>query len=93
MRPVLVVQSNYINDNNYPTTIIIPFSTKLIDQAQPLRYRIKKRENLHQDSDALIAHIRAIDNDRFNACIISIFLVFKRLNVKNKKHIYNFNCF
>ncbi|HIP60506.1 MAG TPA: hypothetical protein EYH01_08780 [Campylobacterales bacterium] len=46
MRPVLVVQSNYINDNNYPTTIIIPFSTKLIDQAQPLRYRIKKKRKL-----------------------------------------------
>ena len=72
MRPVLIVQSDFLNTNNYPTTIIIPLSTKLIDQTQPLRYRIKKRENLHQDLDALIAHIRAIDNDRFIEKISSL---------------------
>lgn len=65
IRPVLVVQSDFINENSYFTTIIIPLSTKLIDDTQPLRYRIKKREKLQFDSDALIAHIRSIDNDRF----------------------------
>lgn len=65
IRPVLVVQSDFINENSYPTTIIIPLSTKLIDDTQPLRYRIAKREKLQFDSDALITHIRAIDNDRF----------------------------
>ena len=65
MRPVLVVQSNFLNENSYPTTIIVPLTSQLIDDTQPLRYRIKKRENLQFDSDALVAHIRAIDNDRF----------------------------
>ena len=65
VRAVLVVQSDFINENSYPTTIIIPLTSQLIDDTQPLRYRVKKRENLKYDSDALIAHIRAIDNDRF----------------------------
>jgi mRNA interferase MazF len=65
MRPVLVIQSDLINKNSYPTTIIIPLSSQLIDDTQPLRYRITKREKLKLDSDALIAHIRSIDNDRF----------------------------
>ena len=65
MRPVLVVQNNFINENSYPTTIIVPLTSQLIDDTQPLRYRIKKREKLQFDSDALVAHIRAIDNDRF----------------------------
>ncbi len=73
MRPVLVVQSDFLNVNNYPTTIVIPLSTKLIDDTEPLRYRVTKREKLQQNSDALIAHIRAIDNNRFVeklACLI-----------------------
>ena len=61
IRPVLVFQNNDLNESNYPTTIILPLTTVLIDNAEPLRLRIVKRENLKKDSDLLLAQIRAID--------------------------------
>ncbi len=65
IRPALILQNDALNSGNYPTTIILPLTTSLIDDAQPLRYRVEKREKLEKDSDVLIANIRAIDNARF----------------------------
>jgi mRNA interferase MazF len=65
VRPALVYQNNELNHNDYPTTIIIPLSTSLIDDAEPIRYRIKKQNNLEEDSDLVLTQIRAIDNNRF----------------------------
>jgi len=65
IRPVVIYQNNELNHSDYPTTIILPFSTSLIDDAEPIRFRIKKRDDLSKDSDVVISQIRAIDNDRF----------------------------
>jgi mRNA interferase MazF len=65
IRPVLVYQNNELNHNDYPTTIIIPLSTSLVDDAEPIRYRITSRDALDKDSDLVITQIRAIDNNRF----------------------------
>lgn len=65
IRPVLVYQNDEINHSQYPTTIIIPLSTSLVDDAEPIRYRINKRDKLKEDSDLVITQIRAIDNERF----------------------------
>lgn len=65
VRPVLVYQNDELNHSDYPTTIVIPLSTYLIDDAQPIRYRMNKKDNLEKDSDIVITQIRAIDNDRF----------------------------
>lgn len=63
-RPVLIFQNDELSKSDYATTIIIPFTTSLINDAEPLRYRINKREKLDKNSDLLIAHIRSIDNNR-----------------------------
>jgi mRNA interferase MazF len=60
----LIFQNDELNKSDYATTIIIPFTTSLIDEAEPLRYRIRKRDRLGKDSDLLVAHIRSIDNNR-----------------------------
>jgi len=65
IRPVLIFQTNDLNHNEYPTTITMPLSTSLIDDAEPIRIRISKREKLLQDSDLILTQIRAIDNSRF----------------------------
>ena len=65
IRPVLVFQTNNINQSGYPTTITMPLSTSLIDDAEPIRMRISKREKLLKDSDLILTQIRAIDNSRF----------------------------
>ena len=64
IRPVLIYQTNVLNECGHPTTIILPISTVLIEDAYPLRYRIKKRDKLEQTSDVLCDQIRALDNQR-----------------------------
>lgn len=64
IRPVLLVQSQFLLDTNHSTTIIIPLTTNLIDDAEPLRIRIAAEGRLQQDSDLLVDQIRAIDNSR-----------------------------
>lgn len=63
-RPVLILQTNMLNHIGHTTTIIVPLTKKMIDGAYPLRYRIKKRENLLQTSELLCDQIRAIDVKR-----------------------------
>lgn len=65
IRPALVFQNDELNHSEYPTTIIIPLTTSLIDDAEPIRMRVEKREKLLQDSDLVITQIRSIDNNRF----------------------------
>lgn len=63
-RPVLIVQNQALLDIHHPSTLIIPLTTKLIDEAEPLRIRIKAQAGLNHDSDLLVDQIRAIDNKR-----------------------------
>ena len=42
----------------------MPLTTKLVDQAAPLRIRIGATGALKKDSDALLDQVRAIDNRR-----------------------------
>ena len=66
-RPVLIIQNQYLLDIEHPSTLIIPLTTNLISNAEPLRIRVTKREKLREDSDLLIDQIRAIDNQRIQA--------------------------
>ena len=65
-RPVLVIQTNLLNEINHPSTIIIPITVNVKDDAEPLRVRISKgSKGFKVDSDLMIDQIRAIDNRRF----------------------------
>jgi len=66
-RPVLILQDQALLDAGHPSTIIIPLTTHLIDDAEPLRVRVKAREQLERNSDLLIDQIRAIDNRRLTS--------------------------
>lgn len=63
-RPVLVVQSQALLDAEHPSTLVIPLTTRLIDDAEPLRLRLSARDRLQKDSDLLVDQLRAIDNRR-----------------------------
>ena len=65
IRPVLIYQNDELNHSDYPTTIVLPLSTSLVDDAEPIRYRISKKDKLEEDSDIVLTQIRAIDNARF----------------------------
>lgn len=63
-RPVLIFQDQALLDILHPSTLIIPLTTQLIDNAHPLRIRVEAQDALKQSSDLLIDQIRAIDNKR-----------------------------
>ena len=63
-RPVLVVQSQALLDAGHPSTYVIPLTTKLVDDAEPLRIRVSAAGRLPRDSDLLMDQLRAIDNRR-----------------------------
>lgn len=64
IRPVLIIQCQDLLDVFHPSISIIPLTTKLVDKAEPLRFRIPAGERLIEDSDLLVDQIRAIDNKR-----------------------------
>ncbi len=63
-RPVLIIQAQALLDAGHPSTLVIPLTTQLIDDAEPLRLRITAQGKLRKDSDLLLDQLRAIDNQR-----------------------------
>jgi mRNA interferase MazF len=63
-RPVLVVQSQALLDAGHPSTYVIPLTTRLVEDAEPLRIRVHAAGKLPRDSDLLMDQLRAIDNRR-----------------------------
>jgi mRNA interferase MazF len=63
-RPVVILQNQTLLDIEHPSYVILPLTTRLIDNAEPLRLRIGARDRLIKDSDVLVDQIRAIDNRR-----------------------------
>ena len=64
VRPVLIVQTNLLN-NEHPSTVICPVTTNVEKDSDILRVHIRKGiANLKIESDIMIDQIRAIDNRR-----------------------------
>ena len=64
-RPVIVVQTDLLNDY-HPSTIICPITTRVQPQSDILRVHLKKGEaGLTEKSDIMVDQLRAIDNRRF----------------------------
>ena len=67
IRPALILQTNELNDVNHPSSIVIPFTTQVIANAQPLRLNIAPRDGLKQASDLMMDQPRTIDNQRITS--------------------------
>ena len=63
-RPVLIVQAQALLDAQHPSTLIVPLTTNLIEDAEPLRVRVPSSAGIRRESDLLIDQLRAIDNKR-----------------------------
>src|SRR4029077_801355 len=63
-RPVLIVQAQALIDAGHPSTLIVPLTTNLVSEAEPLRIRVPAQSALRRDSDLLIDQLRAVDNRR-----------------------------
>ena len=71
IRPCLVMQSDLLNEADHPSTTVLPLTTLLIDDAEPLRYRIKSRDKLKVDSDIMLDQTRTIDNRRMTSNVLT----------------------
>lgn len=68
IRPVVIVQSNLLNDVGHPSTLICPITTNVQPELKVLRVNLKIGEGgLDQTSDIIIDQLRAIDNKRLIA--------------------------
>jgi mRNA interferase MazF len=63
-RPVLVVQTDLLNQTGHPSTIVLPLTSRIVDDAEPLRVRVPDGLGLEAPSDILIDQLRAVDNSR-----------------------------
>ncbi len=64
-RPVLVIQTDFLNKIPHPSTIVCPVTTNIVKDSEILRVHLKKGvANLHEACDIMIDQIRAIDNKR-----------------------------
>ncbi len=66
LRPGLVLQSDLVTEAGYPSTLVIPTTTKVVEEPGILRLHLKKGEaGLKHDSDLLLGQIIAVANESF----------------------------
>jgi mRNA interferase MazF len=66
LRPALVLQSDLVNEAGYPSTIVIPTTTRLIENPGILRLRLKRGQGgIARDSDLLLGQMIAVANESF----------------------------
>ncbi len=88
-RPVVVVQTDLLN-NNHSSTIVCPLTTKIHSESDVLRVHLSKGEaGLIEKSDIMVDQIRAIDNRRFLKRLGMIGRVNKKKLTENIQIILN----
>jgi mRNA interferase MazF len=66
LRPAVVLQSDLVNEAGYPSTIVVPTTTRLVDDPGILRLRVKRGQaGLTRDSDLLVGQLIAVANESF----------------------------
>jgi mRNA interferase MazF len=63
IRPAVIISGDDEN-TMLDTIILIPLSTDLVEDMEPYRMRITKRDKLQQDSDILINQVRTLSKQR-----------------------------
>lgn len=66
LRPAVALQSDLVNQAGYPSTVVIPATTRLVEAAGILRLRAAQGQGgLLQESDLLIGQLIAVANESF----------------------------
>jgi len=63
LRPAVILSRKEEN-SIFNTVIVVPFSTMIVEDSQPYRYKITERDKLEKISDACIYEIRSLSQDR-----------------------------
>ncbi len=66
IKPVIIIQTNFLNDINHKSTIILPITSNLSTKENVLRVKLNlPLEKLTKTSEIMVDQFRAIDNKRF----------------------------
>ncbi|MBI3540978.1 MAG: type II toxin-antitoxin system PemK/MazF family toxin [Deltaproteobacteria bacterium] len=66
VRPAVVIQSDLVSEAGYPSTIVVPTTSQVIDEAGFLRLRLPQGTcGLEKESDLLIGQLIAVANLSF----------------------------
>lgn len=66
IRPVIIIQTNFLNDIKHKSTIILPITSNLTTKENVLRVKLNfPLEKLTKPSEIMVDQFRAIDNNRF----------------------------
>ena len=71
VRPAVIISGDDEN-TMLDTIILMPLSTDLIEDIEPYRMRISKRDRLQQDSDILINQVRTLSKQRVGKKIAAL---------------------
>ena len=71
IRPAIVMSDSALNEVLDLVTVVA-MTTNLIDDAEPLRVRILRRDKLKKNSDAMIEQMRSISKQRIGEKIASL---------------------
>lgn len=65
IRPVLVIQTDYLNEINHPSTWVLPCTTRIVGENILRVVLPKKIAGNNEDCEIMIDQSRTIDNQRF----------------------------
>ena len=65
IRPVLIVQEDYLTQAGLPTVVVLPLTTQIRPSLQHLRILIRARDYLQQDCQVMVDQPRTLDRTRF----------------------------
>ena len=70
VRPAVVLQSDLVSEAGYPSTVVVPTTTRLVEDAGLLRLRLTPSSaGIDHDSDVLIGQVIAIANESFRRAL------------------------
>lgn len=71
VRPAIIMSDTDLNEI-LDLVSVVALTTNLIEDSEPLRIRITKREDLNVDSDAMIEQLRSVSKERIYQKVASV---------------------
>jgi mRNA interferase MazF len=71
VRPAIILSDTELNEV-LDLVCVVALTTNLIEDSEPLRIRIPQRDNLKQESDAMIEQLRSVAKERIQARVGSV---------------------
>lgn len=71
VRPAIIISDSDLNEVLDLVTVVA-LTTNLIDNAEPLRVRIDKKDRLEKTSDAMVEQLRSVSKSRIGEKLTSL---------------------